>query len=406
MKNKTKLLPRAKKAAALDVESAVRDRYSKGARAAQTELCIPVSYTQRYLKAIPAEIVERDYGCGDPTVYLREGDTVLDLGSGTGKACYIAAQVVGAKGRVIGVDMNEEMLGLARKHRQGIAKTIGFSNVEFRKGKIQDLALDVEAVEEYLARNPIRSQLDLETFETYSRELRANKPLIPSDSVDVVISNCVLNLVREDDKTQLFREIFRVLKRGGRAAISDIVADEPIPQEMRNDPDLWSGCISGAFLEAEFLKAFEDAGFYGITIEKRMERPWRVVNGIEFRSITVVAHKGKQGVCLERKQAAIYKGPWKEVLDDDGHRYPRGERVAVCDKTFQILGKAPYKGQFELVAPYQEIPLEKAGEFPCTKGVLKRHPKETKGEDYKLTTAEAAACCEMPSESTTNGSCC
>ena len=393
------------KTVTLGVEKAVRSRYSRGAKSRQRALCIPGSYPERYLRAIPREILERDYGCGDPTLYIREGDTVLDLGSGTGKACYIAAQVVGPKGRVIGVDVNDDMLALARKHRPRVARSLGFANVEFRKGRIQDLALDLEKVEERLARKPLRTALDLEEHEEFCRRQRAERPLVADGSVDAVISSCVLNLVREEDKKRLFREIFRVLRRGGRAAISDIVSDEEVPEAMKNDPGLWSGCIAGAFQEREFLRAFEEAGFYGVRIESRQEKPWRVVDGIEFRSVTILANKGKEGPCLERRQAVIYKGPWKEVLDDDHHRLPRGERVAVCDKTYKIFSKPPYRGEVELVPPYAEVPLEKAGEFPCTQGVPKRHPKETKetkGRNYKLTTRDSGPVCDTNG----NGSCC
>src|SRR5439155_21211778 len=122
-------------------------------------------------------------------------------------------------------------------------------------------------------------------------ELRCKHPLIASDSIDVVVSNCVLNLVEPKSKRQLFGEIFRVLKKGGRAVISDIVSDEEVPEEMQNDPELWSGCISGAFTEEGFLAAFENAGFYGIRIIKRDAQPWRTVQGMEFRSVTIQAFK-------------------------------------------------------------------------------------------------------------------
>ena len=119
--------------------------------------------------------------------------------------------------------------------------------------------------------------------------------MVPDESVDCVVSNCVLNLVRPGDRRQLFAETFRVLRLGGRAAISDIVSDEDVPEHLQNDPELWSGCVSGAFREDRFLKAFEDAGFYEVQIAARQSEPWRTIEGIEFRSLTVVAHKGKQG---------------------------------------------------------------------------------------------------------------
>ncbi|MCA1635707.1 MAG: methyltransferase domain-containing protein [Acidobacteria bacterium] len=303
----------------LDVERAVKERYSKAAQAREDALCCPVSYDPKYLSVIPDKIKERDYGCGDPSQFVREGETVLDLGSGGGKICYITAQIVGPEGLVIGVDANDEMLTLAEEHRQEIAERIGYHNVEFCKGRIQDLRLDLILVNSYLAGNPICSTDDLARFEAYCARIREEQPLVCDESIDVVLSNCVLNLVRPEDKEQLFAEMFRVLKRGGRVAISDIVSDEDVPHELKQDPELWSGCIAGAYHEDAFLEAFDRAGFYGMEIVKRDRLPWRTLQGIEFRSVTVVAHKGKQGPCWERKQAAIYRGPWRKVIDDDGH---------------------------------------------------------------------------------------
>jgi hypothetical protein len=166
---------------------------------------------------------------------------------------------------------------------------------------------------------------------------------------------------------------------------------------MKRDPELWSGCLSGAFREEEFLQAFEDAGFYGIEIAKRAKEPWQTINGIEFRSVTVVAYKGKQGPCVERNQAVIYRGPFKKVEDDDGHIYWRGERMAVCDKTYQLLGKLPYQGMFDSIEPRIEVPHEQAELFDCKRARL-RDPRETKGQDYKATTDTAGLCCRSDSD--------
>jgi SAM-dependent methyltransferase len=209
--------------------------------------------------------------------------------------------------------------------------------------------------------------------------------------VDVIISNCVLNLVREEDREQLFREMFRVLKRGGRVAISDIVSDEPVPEKMKQDSELWSGCISGAYQEAAFLAAFERAGFHAIAFDKYGAQPWKTIRGIEFRSVTVTARKGKQGPCLERNQAVIYKGPWRKVEDDDGHTLLRGQRVAVCDKTYHILTGAPYSEQIIPVRPLKETPLNKAKPFDCGHVAL-RPPAETKGKRYRKTTNAEKVC--------------
>lgn len=376
---------------AFDVESAVRERYGNAAQAVEMELCCPVNYNPQYLKILPAEIIERDYGCGDPSAFVREGETVLDLGSGGGKICYIASQIVGEKGRVIGVDTNLEMLDLANKYRHELGETIGYHNTEFRYGKIQDLKLDLSLVDEYLQQNPIKTAQDFANYESFISKVKVEKPLIADDSVDIVLSNCVLNLVKPEDKEQLFREIFRVVKKGGRVAISDIVSDEEVPQYLQENPELWSGCISGAFREDDFIAAFDRAGFYGMEIVKRDEKPWRIVEGIEFRAITVVAYKGKQGDCWEHNQAVIYKGPWKRVVDDDGHVLERGTRMAVCKKTFEIYQKEPYANQIIAVEPLTEIAEADATPFDCKRSV-KRHPRETKGMDYDVTDVSNEFC--------------
>ncbi|MGH7820127.1 MAG: methyltransferase domain-containing protein, partial [Candidatus Binatia bacterium] len=134
----------------VDLEQAVYDRYTRGARGREESLCCPVEYDSRYLDVIPKEVIERDYGCGDPSRDLREGEVVLDLGSGAGKICFIAAQVVGPHGRVVGVDVNEEMLALARSARAEVARRLGYDNVEFRRGRIQDLRTSLDAVDAHL----------------------------------------------------------------------------------------------------------------------------------------------------------------------------------------------------------------------------------------------------------------
>lgn len=385
-----------------DIEQTVKQRYEAGARQPEAALCCPTDgYDDRYLANLPAEIIEKDYGCGDPTKYVKAGETVVDLGSGAGKNCYILAQKVGSSGRVIGVDFNDEMLALSRKYLDEMAAKLEYHNVAFVKGKIQDLSLDLDALQTWLHANPVTDLDQLNALELERDRLRSEQPLIADASVDVVISNCVLNLVRPQDKQQLFREIHRVLKRGGRAVISDIVCDEEPTPQILNDPDLWSGCIAGAFREAEFLEMFEQAGFYGVEILVRQAEPWQVIDGIEFRSLTVRAFKGKEGPCWERNQAVIYKGPWKAVQDDDGHTLYRGQRMAVCDKTFQLYTapSGPYHQDLISVLPHTEIPLEEATVFDCSRDHI-RQPRETKGLEYRATLTTDSGCCEP------SGGCC
>ena len=366
------------------VESSVKDRYGKGAQKQEAALCCPVDYDPKYLKILPEEIIEKDYGCGDPSKHLKEGETVLDLGSGGGKICYIASQVVGKKGTIIGVDMTDDMLDLANKYKKEVGDKIGYHNVEFRKGHIQDLKLNLNEMDLYIKNHKIESSEDISKLNQFMEIQKKENPLIEDNSIDVIVSNCVLNLVDPNQKKQMFNEMFRVLKNGGRCVISDIVSDEVSPEHLMNDEELWSGCISGALEEHDFLKAFEDSGFHGIEILSYDKEPWQIVEGIEYKSMTVVAYKGKQGPCLERNQAVIYKGPWKAVIDDDGHTLYRGERMAVCDKTYHIYQSEAYQDHIIPIEPIEDIHLDDAEQFNCRKN-QRRDARVTKGKDYKET---------------------
>ncbi len=359
----------------MSVETHVLNRYAEGARSRQADLCCPVEYDRELVRLLPQEIIDKDYGCGDPTRYVRAGDTVLDLGSGSGKLCYLAAQLVGPKGKVIGVDMNEAMLALARKYQDEMAQKLGGDRVSFVKGLIQDLALDVEATDRWLAEHPVTSHEDLLALKAWQAQQKRERPLIADNSVDLVISNCVLNLVDDGDKRQLFREIFRVVRPGGRIAIYDIVSDEPVPEELKQDPQLWSGCIAGAMQEHAFLQGFVDAGFVAVKLDKWADSPWQVVDGIEFRAVTVTAVKPQGSECIDYGHAVIYKGPFEKVYDEEGHVFCRGQRMAVCERTFRFLTEGPLKEDFIGIAP------TKIGEGKpwCAPPGTLRSPAQTKG---------------------------
>src|SRR5437899_12560826 len=148
---------------------------------------------------------------------MRASEVVLDLRCRMRKICFSAGQIIGPKGKVIGVDMTDEMLEVARRNAPLVAERIGYANVEFRKGRIQDLALDLELLDRDLQSNPITDAASFLAADELAEELRCRHPLIPSDSVDVVVSNCVLNLVESKSKRELFNEIFRGLTKGGPA---------------------------------------------------------------------------------------------------------------------------------------------------------------------------------------------
>ncbi len=369
------------------VENTVQARYSEGAQERQESLCCPVDYDTSLLKLLPSEIVEKDYGCGDPSRYVKPGDTVVDLGSGGGKICYMAAQICGDEGQVIGVDMTDDMLALARKYQSEMAEKLGGDRVDFRKGYIQDLALDVQAMEAWLASNAVNNIEDLQALEVWKTQQKENTPLVASGTVDLVISNCVLNLVAQKDRAQMIEEIFRVLKPGGRVAISDIVCDELVPEHLQDDPTLWSGCISGAFHEKGFMDAFLEAGFVAVAYDKWDDQPWQVVEGIEFRSVTLMAIKPSQDNLVDAGQGLIYKGPFSEVKDDLGNLYPRGERIAVSRRTFELMMNSDLAENFVGVEPATAI---SNGCFNKPAGSL-RAVSETKGGQQSG--GNGGACC-------------
>jgi arsenite methyltransferase len=183
----------------------------------------------------PVPEAELGLSCGNPVAFshLEKGDVVLDLGSGAGKDVFLAAQKVGDGGRAIGVDMTPEMLALARKNAVKFFAATGLANVEFREGKIEALPVD-------------------------------------DGSINVVISNCVINL--SPDKPQVFREIHRVLEDGGRMVVSDIVLNRPLPESLRGNENLYSACIAGALLRDDYLAAIRQAGFARVDVLKDVAR--------------------------------------------------------------------------------------------------------------------------------------
>ena len=289
----------------------VREFYGEAAEKPQAELCCPVQPDAADLEHIPTEVVERFYGCGSPVTAasLVAGESMVDLGSGAGIDCFIAAKRVGAEGHVYGIDMTDQMLAVARECQPKVADALGYDAVEFRKGYLEEIPVEDAAV-------------------------------------DVVTSNCVINL--SSDKPRVFREIWRVLKDHGRLVVADIVSDQEVPPKMRADGQLWGECISGALTEEAFLAGLEKAGFYGVSVLKKTF--WREVEGCTFSSVTVRGYKfEKTAGCRFIGQHAIYLGPQKAVVDEEGHLFPRGEAVEVCTDTAAKLSHAPYAGSFSIV---------------------------------------------------------
>lgn len=234
----------------MEIKDAVRDRYADAAKqvARGGAACCgggegdPITsnlYNDLEKAGVPEEALKASLGCGNPTVLaqLRPGETVLDLGSGGGLDVLLSARRVGPTGKAYGLDMTDEMLGLARENQ----RKAGVQNVEFLKGEIENIPL-------------------------------------PDGSVDVVISNCVINL--SADKGRVLREAFRVLRPGGRFAVSDVVVRGPVPAEIRKNVELWIGCIAGALAESEYRTKLAGAGFEGIEVETT--RTYQVEDARQF----------------------------------------------------------------------------------------------------------------------------
>ena len=207
-----------------------------------------IGYSDDEMKMVPD--ANLGLGCGNPTAIgeIKEGDVVLDLGSGAGFDCFLAAKKVGSSGKVIGVDMTEEMIEKARKN----AEQYGYKNVEFRFGDIEDLPVD-------------------------------------DNSVDIIISNCVINLA--PDKLKVFKEAYRVLKTDGRMYVSDIVLLEELTEEQKNDEDLVAGCVGGALLKEDYLKIIRDAGLNYRIISEDKEISKIQYQGIPLESLHIEASK-------------------------------------------------------------------------------------------------------------------
>ena len=195
--------------------------------------------------------------------------------------------------------------------------------------------------------------------------------------------------MHDSDKAKMIEEIFRVVKPGGRVAISDIICDEQVPQHLKDDPSLWSGCISGALQEQEMLDHFVQAGFVAVAYDKWESEPWQVVEGIEFRSVTITAVKPKATPCLDVGHAVIYRGPYSEVYDDEGHVYPRGQRIATCSRSFELLTQGNYGEDFIGITPK----ILKEPTSWCTPAGTIRPASETKGATHS---AKGECCSDEP----------
>lgn len=294
-----------------EIARKVSDRYAKAAMTGE-RMCCPTSYDMTNLKSfIPEEVLKVSYGCGTPVglTTVCRGETVLDIGSGGGIDCFEVARLVGPSGHVIGIDMTDTMLEIARKNAPVVAANLGYptSNVEFRKGLTDAMPVN-------------------------------------DNTIDLIISNCVINLA--PDKRKVFTEMFRVAKAGGRFTISDIVADQAVPQYLLHDVEKWGDCLSGALTLTDYFAGMIDARFLGVHLIK--SSPWRIVDGIHFFSVTLTGYKLPEGTTAPIARYATLRGPFSNAVDERGTTYHRGIPQRIESDTAALLSLSPLSPHFVL----------------------------------------------------------
>ena len=332
-------------------------RVLKSSADLKTSACCLVEALPRHvseaLKDVHPEVKERFYGCGSPIPPALEGATVLDLGCGSGRDCYVLSKLVGPKGRVIGIDMTDAQLAVARRHQAFHAGRFGWANTEFRQGYVEDLA----------------------------------GAGVADASVDLVVSNCVINL--SPDKARVFREIFRVLKPGGELYFSDVFADRRIPAPLAQDPVLLGECLGGALYVEDFRRLMAQSGCADARIVSSAPLALNSpeleakAGNIRFSSTTIRAFRlDLEDRCEDFGQVATYRGTLSEgphAFDlDDHHHFEAGKPMRVCGNTADMIGKTRYAPHFRL-----------AGDKSVHYGLFDCGPGATAG----TTAAPRAGCC-------------
>ncbi|PWF44031.1 methyltransferase domain-containing protein [Massilia glaciei] len=298
----------------------------------KTSACCDISQMPAWLKPLLArihpEVMERYYGCGLVCPPLLEGCRILDLGSGSGRDVYALSQLVGATGEVIGVDMTEEQLAVARRHQAYHRDTVGYDNVRFLHGYIERL-----------------DELDL-----------------AAGSFDVIVSNCVVNL--SPDKDAVLREVERLLKPGGEFYFSDVYADRRVPDAVRDDPVLYGECLGGALYWNDFLRLAKRHGFADPRLLE--DRALEITNpelaararGIGFHSATYRLFKLDQleSACEDYGQAVVYRGSIPGCADrfvlDKHHDIETGRVFPVCGNTWRMLHETRFHSHFDFIGDF------------------------------------------------------
>lgn len=317
------------------IQESVQDYYGRVLKSSAdlktSACCLAESLPPRVIEAlrdVHDEVKDRFYGCGSPIPPAVDGITVLDLGSGSGRDCYLLSKLVGPQGRVIGLDMTDAQLAVARKHQAFHAAKFGWANTDFRTGYIEDL----------------------------------KAAGIADASVDLVISNCVVNL--SPDKPRVFREIFRVLKPGGELYFSDVFADRRVPASLAADPVLLGECLGGALYVEDFRRLMADAGCRDARVVS--SAPLALTNPaiaaqigfVNFTSKTIRAFKlDLEDRCEDFGQVAYYQGTLQENPNgfalDDHHLFETGKPMLVCGNTADMVSRTRYAKHFRVTGDKQ-----------------------------------------------------
>lgn len=320
----------------IDIKLEVQEYYGKTLKTNQdlksNACCLNSAvpdHLKPYLKLVHEEVQEKFYGCASDIPPLLYGKTVLDLGCGSGRDCYLLSQLVGPEGRVIGIDMTDEQLAVAKKYVSYHTGLFNYKkpNVEFHKSHIEDL----------------------------------KSAGVADNSVDIVISNCVINL--STDKESVFREIFRVLKPGGELFFSDVFADRRVPAPLLNDPVLVGECLAGALYVEDFRRVMRQAGCLDYRVLNRSKlilddaEIEQKIGMVGFQSLTLRAFKCDfEDICENYGHVAYYKGTIPEnphaYMLDDHHLFKTGMPVPVCGNTAKMLSETRLKEHFKVVGDF------------------------------------------------------